>query len=84
MPVDTRDVGCGETLARDFRSYMPKPDKQLDAEILHAKVVMKLLDYAEETTKKLMRNEGILETTDKHADYVISLLREYIQKDYGC
>jgi hypothetical protein len=62
---------------------MNKTKKQLDDDILMSRLGIKLIDYAQEMAPKLMRGETIEGITMKHAQYILSYLREYIQKDYG-
>ena len=54
--------------------------RRLENEIFQSKVSMKLLDYAEEITKKLQKDEDITGITMIHANYLISFFREFIQE----
>ncbi len=71
----------GKTLTLRF---MKKTKKQLDDDILKSRVAIKLCNYAEEVIPKVMRGEKLEGVTVKHAQYIISYLREHLQKDYGC
>lgn len=71
----------GKTLTLRF---MKKTNKQLDDDILKSRVAIKLCDYAQEVIPKVMKGESLDGVTIKHAQYIISYLREYLQKDYGC
>lgn len=66
-----------------MESETPKTTKQLEEEIIYARVANKLLSYAEEIVPKVMKGETIEGITIQHARYITNYLREFIEKGRG-
>lgn len=66
-----------------MENNQPKSIRQLEEEIIHAKVADRLINYAEEIMPKLMRGETIEGITIKHARFITNYLREFIEKERG-